>query len=105
MPVDALAQAQALAAAAGLEHHVGEGKGVVRVVAIRGDRAQAIVGELLRRMALLARLAGRAQLAGADRILVGAESRREDVLDIARLAGDAGGEEAFADVAVNAVDA
>jgi hypothetical protein len=105
VPVDALAQAEALAAAAGLEHQVGVGEAVVLVVAVGGDRAQAVVGELLRGVALLAGLTRRAQLTGADRVLVGDEGGGDDVFDVARLAGDARGDEALADVAVDAVDA
>ena len=70
--MDSLAQAQALAAASGLEHQVDIGQAVVLVVRVVGDGAQTVVRELLRRMALLAGLPRRAKILdrGSDGALV-----------------------------------
>ncbi len=69
------------------------------------DLAQAIIGEFLWRVAKLAGLARRSQLFGVQGELIGFEGSGDQVLYITRLAGDARGYEAFADVAVHAVDA
>jgi len=102
VPVNAVAQPLALGAPARVHQQVDSIRIVVLVVAIPVQDAQAVVGELLRVVAQLARVARGAHTAHLDWVLVILGERRPQQPGVSRLASELLVERAAPDVAVYA---
>ena len=73
-----------------------------QIEAVNG--AQAVIRKLIRVVAQLAGFAGRAHFSGAQGELIGGKQGGEDMPQVAGFAGHPRGDEALADMAVNAGD-